>query len=104
MSTERAVVRALLERLLAERGLPDAILFGTQQEGFLLPGVAGGPPIEALSGFALARDGTVYRFWLAWDGRAQRHVLQPFVPLDSLGALAEDPEYLAARRQLQDHL
>ena len=102
MSRERAVVAALLDRLFAERGLPEAIRFGTQQEGKRLPGVGGGPPIEALSGFALGPDGTVYRFWLDWDDRTKRHVLQPFEPLTSLGVLADDPEYRAARRRLEE--
>jgi hypothetical protein len=100
MTSERAVVGALLDRLLAERGLATAVRFGTQQEGLRLPGVAGGPPIEAVSGFALAPDGTVYRFWLDWDSRAGRHVLDPFERLSSLGVLADDPEYRAARRQV----
>jgi hypothetical protein len=102
VKSERAVVAALLDRLFAERGLANAIRFGTQQEGIRLPGAGGGPPIEAVSGFALAPDGMVYRFWLAWDDRTQRHVLQPFERLATLGVLADDPEYLAARRRLEE--
>ncbi|MCS6800653.1 MAG: hypothetical protein RMM58_10075 [Chloroflexota bacterium] len=100
MTAERDQVAALLDRLFAERGLAGAVRFGTQQEGLLLPGIGGGPPIEALSGFALAPDGTVYRFWLDWDSGAGRHLLRPLEPMASLGVLADDPEYLAARRRL----
>lgn len=100
MNSERDVVRELLGRLLAERGLATAVPFGTQQEGLRLPGVAGGPAIEAVSGFVLAPDGAVYRFWLDWDCCAGRHVLHPFERLATLGVLADDPEYRAARRRL----
>lgn len=100
MTSEREIVATLLQRLFAERGLAGAVLFGTQQEGILLPGIAGGPPLEALSGFALAPDGSVYRFWLAWDDTQRRHTLDPWERLTDLGVLATDPEYLAARRAL----
>ena len=103
MSSERDTVAQLLDRLFDERGLAGAIRFGTQQEGTPLPGIGSGPPIESLSGFALGQDGVVYRFWLAWNGRRRRHVLQPFQRLDELGVLASDPEYLAARRRLGEH-
>ncbi len=67
----------------------------------LLPGVAGGPSVESLSGFAIASGGDVYRFWLDWDRRRKRHVLKPFGRVLDLGVLASDPEYLAARRRIE---
>ncbi len=92
----KRAVRALVRKLLAERGVAAAAVFGTQVEGRRLPGPH---EVESLSGYALARDGSVYAFWLDWDAEQDGYTLRPFRKLDDLGVLADDPEYLAARRR-----
>lgn len=53
----------MLERLFAEKGLGSGGWwpFLVQAEGIPLPG-----GLEALSGFVLAADGSVYGWWLGW--------------------------------------
>jgi hypothetical protein len=57
----------VLERLFAEKGLAPGEWwpFLVQQEGRLLPG-----GLEDSSGFVLARDGSVYGWWLGWETSA----------------------------------
>ncbi len=84
-----------VNQILLKRGFDRFALFLLQQEGRQLP-----RGVEALSGFVLTSSGEVYGFWLDWDDRGRRFVLDPWYRVDDPSELADDPEYQMARRQL----
>jgi hypothetical protein len=63
----RGPAAPVLQRLLAEKGLPagDWWPFLVQEEGKALPG-----GLESLSGYVLTRSGEVFGWWLDWDATA----------------------------------
>ncbi len=85
----------IIRRLLSARSITRYVLFLTQGEGKELP-----KGVESLSGFVLTGKGEVFGFWLDWDHRRRRYVLDPWYRVEDLSQFASDPEYHRAREQL----
>jgi hypothetical protein len=92
----------VLDQLLRAKGLQpgEYALFFVVGEGvfFQVPGIP--LPIEEASGFVLDHRGAVYAFWLKWDTREQRPVLNDWEHVAPEPSWNGEPEYQDARRRL----
>ncbi len=83
---------ALLDALLAERGLKRYGLFAVSGEGAVTP-----DGYEETSGYALSPDGQAFFFWSGWDETAQRTTFDMWKPTEPQAEWESDNEYQAAR-------
>lgn len=84
---------ALLDALIAERGLKRYGLFFVTGEGAFTP-----DGYEETSGYALSQEGRAFFFWTGWDEAAQRTGFDMWKPTEPQSDWQDDEEYRAARR------
>ena len=82
---------ALLDRLIAERGIERYGLFLLTSENLFTP-----DGYEEMSGFVVSRDGRVF-FWTGWDEAAQQVAFETWRDAEPQPDWKGSAEYQAAR-------
>ena len=83
---------ALLDRLIAERGIDRYGLYLLTSENLFTP-----DGYEEMSGFVVSSDGGVFFFWTSWDDVDQRVVFETWQAAELQPDSQDDEEYQAAR-------
>ena len=83
---------ALLDRLLAERGIDRYGLFLLSSENLFTP-----DGYEEMSGFVVNGDGHVFFFWTSWDDVGQRVAFETWRVVEPKVEWESSEEYQAAR-------
>ena len=84
---------ALLDRLIAERGIDRYGLYLLTSENLFTP-----DGYEEMSGCVVSSDGRVYFFWTSWDGVDQRVVFETWRVVEPQLDWQDSAEYQAARK------
>jgi hypothetical protein len=83
---------ALLDRLLAERGIERYGFFLLSSENLYTP-----DGYEEMSGFVVCGDGRVFFFWTSWDEVTQRVDFETWRAAEPQAGWGNSKEYQAAR-------
>jgi hypothetical protein len=84
---------ALLDRLIAERGIDRYGLYLLTSENLFTP-----DGYEEMSGYVVSSDGGVYFFWTSWHNVDQRVVFETWQAAELQSDSQDSEEYQAARK------